>query len=204
MSLRHLWQTWARLYHQRSRWIHSSPGSMWVFILRASASFEGRGRWRANMVRSESSSRTWIDPDGLCDKGCVYSPSDKTSQRVGTYLECLSFRLCAFLSALPLNGSKVEVEKQCDMGVGIMMSCQRDESMVYWGEHDAPVRGGYKRTTAKPKSPIWLAQDRTRLLGDRFELRRAVNVQKHPLLNFPRIFGEGQFLLPLSGCGFCV
>ena len=38
------------------------------------------------MLRSESSSRMWIDLDGLCDrltKGCVYSPSEKTSLRVG-------------------------------------------------------------------------------------------------------------------------
>ena len=36
-----------------------------------------------NMLRSESSSRTWIDSDGLFDKGYVYSPSDRTSPRVG-------------------------------------------------------------------------------------------------------------------------
>ena len=34
------------------------------------------------MLRSESSSRTWIDSDGLRDKGCVYSPSDRTSLRI--------------------------------------------------------------------------------------------------------------------------
>ena len=43
------------------------------------------------MVRSESSSRTWIDLDGLCDKGCVYSPSDKTSLRVGNVPRVFGF-----------------------------------------------------------------------------------------------------------------
>ena len=57
--------------------------------------------------------------------------------------------------------------------------------------------GAVRQPTAKPKSTIRLAQERTRLLGD----KRLTNVQKHPLWYFPTGL---LFLLPLSGCGFCI
>ena len=81
MRHRHLRQTCAGLYHHRSsRQSHQiSPRSF---------SSKGLGRQRQNMLRSESSSRMWIDVQGgFLSLGRVYLPVDTYSGRASVPLE---------------------------------------------------------------------------------------------------------------------
>jgi hypothetical protein len=81
MRHRHLRHTCASLYHHRSsRQSHR--------ISPSSSSSKGRGRQRWNILRSESSSRMWINVrGGLLTLSQVYSPGDTYSRRTDVPLE---------------------------------------------------------------------------------------------------------------------